>query len=50
VELLNDIIKQLGPWEKVAEVLNTARDPVGNGVLHLAALNGNCTVSGWQKE
>jgi uncharacterized protein len=29
--------------ELVAEVLNTARDGIGMGVLHLAALNGNCT-------
>lgn len=28
--------------ENIAKLLNTARDGIGNGVLHLAAANGNC--------
>jgi hypothetical protein len=28
----------------IAQLLNGARDGIGNGVLHLAATNGNCTV------
>jgi uncharacterized protein len=31
-----------GAAAKVAQLLNTARDGIGNGVLHLAATNGNC--------
>jgi hypothetical protein len=26
----------------IAQVLNDARDGIGMGVLHLAAMNGNC--------
>jgi hypothetical protein len=28
--------------EQIADILNKSRDGIGNGVLHLAALNGNC--------
>ncbi len=28
--------------ERVAELINTAFDPIGNHALHLAAKNGNC--------
>lgn len=27
---------------EIAKLLNTVRDPIGLGVLHLAAGNGNC--------
>jgi len=30
--------------DEIAKILNRARDPVGNGVLHLAAANGNYEV------
>jgi hypothetical protein len=30
--------------DQIAELLNNARDGIGNGVLHLAALNGNCEI------
>ena len=31
--------------EELAKLLNTARDGIGQGVLHVAAANGNCTFS-----
>lgn len=46
-DLLNEVIGNINSQhgkkgvEVVAEVLNSARDPVGYGVLHLAAMNGN---------
>jgi hypothetical protein len=30
---------------EVASLLNTARDGIGQGVLHIAAVNGNCMSS-----
>lgn len=33
------------PEVEVAKLLNGVRDPIGLGVLHLAAGNGNCRVS-----
>jgi len=37
--VIADLRKSGGPGN-VAKTLNDARDPIGNGVLHLAALNG----------
>lgn len=31
--------------EHVAKVLNEARDGIGNGLLHMAASNGSCTLT-----
>ncbi len=50
-ELLEQVIvdiKQSAPGrtsveKKVADVLNNAQDAIGNGALHLAALNGCCS-------
>jgi len=33
-----------GAAAKIAQLLNTARDGIGNGVLHLAATNGNYEI------
>lgn len=32
------------PTELVAQLLNTAKDGLGSGVLHVAATYGSCTV------
>jgi hypothetical protein len=46
-ETIADIASTAGksggsPTELVAQILNTARDGVGNGVLHVAATYGSC--------
>jgi hypothetical protein len=50
-ELLEETLKDLGaaasksgkkPEDHVADVLNNARDGVGNGCLHVAATYGSC--------
>jgi hypothetical protein len=33
------------PTELVAQILNSARDGVGNGVLHVAATYGSCKLT-----
>jgi len=49
-DLLHDVIGNLNSQhgkksaEVIAELLNSARDPVGYGVLHLAAMNGNYEI------
>jgi len=48
--LLLDVIEDLNKkspktaTSDVAKLLNTARDGIGNGVLHLAAINGNYAI------
>lgn len=34
--------------QDLAELLNTARDGIGQGVLHVAAANGNCMSSSFE--
>lgn len=40
IELLEEIFAESAD---IANVINTATDPLGNSALHLAALNGSCT-------
>jgi hypothetical protein len=51
-ETIADIASTAGksggsPTELVAQILNTARDGVGNGVLHVAATYGSCEFLDW---
>ena len=49
-DLLEEVISDLqksassgnGPESVVAETLNNTQDGIGNGLLHIAAANGNC--------
>lgn len=50
-ETIADIASSAGksggkPVELVAQILNSARDGVGNGILHVAATYGSCTLTG----
>ncbi len=42
IDRLSRALKPSVAEERVADVLNNARDGVGNYCLHLAAINGNC--------
>jgi len=50
IDLLHEVLEQFNKshgkkaHEAVAQVLNSARDGIGMGVLHLAAVNGNYEV------
>ncbi|GMM37184.1 hypothetical protein DASC09_045090 [Saccharomycopsis crataegensis] len=40
-DLLATIFEEIGDPEKIAELINTAKDPLGNSSLHLATKYGN---------
>ena len=42
--LLSELLAQLKTPERIAQLLNTATDGVGNYCLHVAAAHGSCTL------
>ena len=42
--LLSELLAQLKSPERIAQLLNTATDGVGNYCLHVAAAHGACTL------
>lgn len=51
LELLEEVLERLSNQyqndpessrNKTAELINNAKDPIGNHILHVAALNGSC--------
>lgn len=41
VDLLNELLQDLNT-EQTKDLINEARDPVGNTALHVATINGSC--------